>query len=44
MVAQFMPAVIDMFIASATMGFFYNVAAKGVNMLYMALTRGELVV
>lgn len=44
MVAQFMPVVIDIFTASAIMGFFYNVAAKGVNMLYMAFTRGELVV
>lgn len=44
MVQQFMPAVIEIFTASAIMGFFYNVAAKGVNILYMAFTRGELVV
>lgn len=44
MVAQFMPAVIEIFTASAVMGFFYNVAAKGINILYSAFTRGELVV
>ncbi len=44
MVSQFMPAVIDIFTAAAIMGFFYNVAAKGINLLYCAFTRGELVV
>lgn len=44
MVAQFMPTVIEIFTASAVMGFFYNVAAKGINILYNAFTRGELVV
>lgn len=44
MVTQFMPAVIDIFTSAAIMGFFYNVAAKGINILYNAFTRGELVV
>lgn len=44
MVAQFMPAVIEIFTASAVMGFFYNVCAKGINILFCAFTKGELVV
>lgn len=43
-VTQFMPPLIQIFEAAAIMGFFYNVAAKGINLLYNAFTRGELVV
>lgn len=44
MVAAFFPVIVEVFSSAAVVGFGMCILAKGINVLYRAFTRGEIIV